>query len=63
VVDPTRLWVALTPHLGYDKHDKQSNLARKYIKYWADKHQQEVQFCESAEGEYDYNGKHKYFYM
>jgi hypothetical protein len=49
----------MTPHLGYGKHDKQSRLARNYIKYWADKHQQEVQFCESAEGEY-VHGKYKY---
>ena len=53
---PVELKVALTPHLGYDAHDKQSGLARNYIKYWASKHQQQVQFCESKEGEYDFNG-------
>lgn len=68
------LWLALTPHLGYvtliinvthikstfkDTHDRQSLLARKYIKYWAEKHRENVQFCESPEGEYVFDGKYK----
>lgn len=42
-----------------DAHDKQSLLARKYIKYWANKHQLTVQFCESELGEYLYKGKYR----
>lgn len=43
--------LGVTSELSYERHDKQSTIARKFLRWYAHKHQVDVQHVESEEGE------------
>jgi hypothetical protein len=43
--------IAVASELSYERHDKQSSVARKYLRWYAHQNKVEVQHVESADGE------------
>jgi hypothetical protein len=43
--------IGVASELSYERHDKQSTIARKFLKWTAAKHNIDIQHCESAGGE------------
>jgi hypothetical protein len=43
--------IAIASELSYERHDKQSTIARKYLRWFASKHQVPLQHVESDDGE------------